>query len=108
LIGNSFSIPTLEFILGPIKPLFAEQDYPELFSYKFAWEQPGVNLTHPEVSKRVNELTIQERIQQDAAERREESMAIPAAAAAQTTQEAGDDSSSLFSKDSEEVDSYDV
>eukprot|EP00339_Tiarina_fusa_P001355 CAMPEP_0117007664 /NCGR_PEP_ID=MMETSP0472-20121206/7468_1 /TAXON_ID=693140 ORGANISM="Tiarina fusus, Strain LIS" /NCGR_SAMPLE_ID=MMETSP0472 /ASSEMBLY_ACC=CAM_ASM_000603 /LENGTH=535 /DNA_ID=CAMNT_0004709507 /DNA_START=15 /DNA_END=1618 /DNA_ORIENTATION=- len=42
LIGNSFSIPTVEILLRPLQALFATQEYPQ-FSYEFVWtRQTGV------------------------------------------------------------------
>ena len=36
LIGNAFSIPTVEFLLRPIKPFFAKREYAD-FDYVYAW-----------------------------------------------------------------------
>lgn len=60
LLGNSFSIPTVEFILMPIKSFFAERVYPS-FNYVYAWERPEVlDRPPPEVSRRVRELIAAE------------------------------------------------
>lgn len=38
LLGNSFSVPTVEKLLKPISKLFAVRDYGEMFNYQFAWK----------------------------------------------------------------------
>ena len=57
MIGNSFSIPIVHFILAPIQPFFAQREYTN-YPYQFAWERPGVDLDPPEVSERVEELIV--------------------------------------------------
>jgi hypothetical protein len=36
LLGNAFSIPTVEILLRPLQSIFARRYYPN-FSYEFAW-----------------------------------------------------------------------
>jgi hypothetical protein len=63
LIGNSFSIPTVEFLLAPIKSLFAERDYTG-YSYQFIWEQPERGMEPPVVADRVQRLIDDHAVQE--------------------------------------------
>jgi hypothetical protein len=52
LLGNAFSIPTVELLLRPLQRIFARKDYPD-FSYEFAWnakESERVELSADTVS----------------------------------------------------------
>jgi hypothetical protein len=56
LLGNSFSIPTVEWLLQPLVKLFDCEDYGEKFNYHFAWaswkESDDCNI---QASRRVRE-----------------------------------------------------
>ena len=37
LLGNSFSIPTVEWLLQPLSKIFDAENYGELSNYQYAW-----------------------------------------------------------------------
>jgi hypothetical protein len=38
LIGNAFSVPVVEYLLGRLKEIFDQRDYGEAFNYSYCWE----------------------------------------------------------------------